>query len=201
MTQTLPDIGSTYRPAEVERAVRDAWDAADVFAPDGRGSRALASLTPFVVIQPPPNVTGALHVGHALTAAVEDAMVRRARMIGHPTLWLPGLDHASIAAQVPDVHGRRVATKAAAAVEPDAIDWYHVWGTVAADSGEPVARGIDQPLLNRWPIEEPVGGSHSCWEDLAAQQWAASRWPSVSAMADSDALGSQVCTHALDEAL
>ncbi len=100
MTQTLPDIGSTYRPAEVERAVRDAWDAADVFAPDGRGSRALASLTPFVVIQPPPNVTGALHVGHALTAAVEDAMVRRARMIGHPTLWLPGLDHASIAAQV-----------------------------------------------------------------------------------------------------
>ena len=53
-----------------------------------------------MVIQPPPNVTGALHVGHALTAALEDAMVRRARMIGHPTLWLPGLDHASIAAHV-----------------------------------------------------------------------------------------------------
>ncbi len=100
MNQTTSDIGSTYRPAEVEQAVRAAWDAADVFAPDGRGSRALASLPPFVVIQPPPNVTGALHVGHALTAAVEDAMVRRARMIGHATLWLPGVDHASIAAQV-----------------------------------------------------------------------------------------------------
>jgi valyl-tRNA synthetase len=100
MTQTMPDIGSTYRPAEVERTVRAAWDAADVFAPDGHGSRALASLPPFVVVQPPPNVTGALHVGHALTAALEDAMVRRARMIGHRTLWLPGLDHASIAAQV-----------------------------------------------------------------------------------------------------
>ena len=68
MTQTMPDIGSSYRPGEVERTVRAAWDAADVFAPDGHGSRALASLTPFVIIQPPPNVTGALHMGHALTA-------------------------------------------------------------------------------------------------------------------------------------
>jgi len=100
MTQSPPDIGSTYRPTEVEASVRDAWDAADVFAPDGAGARVIASLPPFVVIQPPPNVTGALHVGHALTAALEDAMVRRARMIGHPTLWLPGVDHASIAAQV-----------------------------------------------------------------------------------------------------
>ncbi len=80
--------------------MREAWDAADVFAPDGAGARPIASLPPFVVIQPPPNVTGALHVGHALVTAIEDAMVRRARMIGHPTLWLPGVDHASIAAQV-----------------------------------------------------------------------------------------------------
>ena len=109
MTQTPPDIGSTYRPTEVEQRVRDAWDAADVFAPDGAGARALASLPPFVIIQPPPNVTGALHVGHALTVALEDAMVRRARMIGHPTLWLPGVDHASIAAQV--VLDRMLATE------------------------------------------------------------------------------------------
>ena len=100
MTQTPPDIGPTYRPSEVERVVRDAWDAADVFAPDGAGARPIVSLPPFVIIQPPPNVTGALHVGHALTAALEDAMVRRARMIGHATLWQPGVDHASIAAQV-----------------------------------------------------------------------------------------------------
>ena len=53
-----------------------------------------------MIIQPPPNVTGALHIGHALTATVEDLMIRRARMQGHPTLWLPGVDHASIAAQV-----------------------------------------------------------------------------------------------------
>ena len=58
------------------------------------------SKAPFVIVQPPPNVTGALHIGHALTADIEDVMIRRARMLRRPTLWLPGLDHASIGAQV-----------------------------------------------------------------------------------------------------
>ena len=52
-----------------------------------------------MIIQPPPNVTGSLHLGHAQRTAVEDLMIRHARMQGRPTLWLPGLDHASIAAQ------------------------------------------------------------------------------------------------------
>src|SRR4030042_6963253 len=55
---------------------------------------------PFVIIMPPPNVTGELHVGHALTATLEDIMVRWHRMRGEPTLWLPGVDHAGIATQV-----------------------------------------------------------------------------------------------------
>jgi valyl-tRNA synthetase len=88
-----------YVPADVEGAIYERWLAADVFAPDGAGSRADRDKPPFVIIQPPPNITGALHLGHALTFALEDAMVRHARMLGHPTLWLPGLDHASIAAQ------------------------------------------------------------------------------------------------------
>ncbi|MDP8905704.1 MAG: valine--tRNA ligase, partial [Chloroflexota bacterium] len=93
------DMPPAYRPAEVEPRTYERWLAADVFAPDGAGSRADWSQPPFVIIQPPPNITGALHLGHALTATLEDAMVRRARMLGRPTLWLPGLDHASIAAQ------------------------------------------------------------------------------------------------------
>jgi valyl-tRNA synthetase len=93
---TLP---KAYQPAEVERALYERWLAADVFAPDGRGSRADAGKEPFVIIQPPPNVTGALHLGHAARATTEDLMIRRARMQGRPTLWLPGLDHASIAAE------------------------------------------------------------------------------------------------------
>jgi valyl-tRNA synthetase len=92
-------LAKAYRPADVEGAIYERWLAADVFAPDGAGSRADQSKEPFVIIQPPPNITGALHLGHALTSTIEDLMVRQARMTGRPTLWLPGLDHASIAAQ------------------------------------------------------------------------------------------------------
>ncbi len=94
------DLPKAYAPAEVETAIYERWLAADVFAPDGAGSRADPGKPPFVIVQPPPNVTGALHIGHALTADIEDVMIRRARMLRRPTLWLPGLDHASIGAQV-----------------------------------------------------------------------------------------------------
>ncbi|HET7678434.1 MAG TPA: valine--tRNA ligase [Candidatus Limnocylindrales bacterium] len=89
-----------YRAAEVEAAIYERWLAADVFAPDGRGSRADPSKPPFVIIMPPPNVTGALHLGHAARTTVEDTLIRHARMTRRPTLWLPGKDHASIAAQL-----------------------------------------------------------------------------------------------------
>ncbi|CAN5709558.1 valine--tRNA ligase [soil metagenome] len=100
--QTTPqtDMPTAYRAAEVEPEIYARWLDADVFAPDGAGSRADWSKPPFVITQPPPNITGALHVGHALTATVEDAMIRRQRMRGIPTLWVPGVDHAGIAAQV-----------------------------------------------------------------------------------------------------
>src|SRR5687768_4358589 len=88
-------LSKVYMPAEVESAVYARWLAADVFAPDGNGSRARATQDPFVVIMPPPNVTGALHLGHAARTATEDLMVRRARMQARPALWLPGVDHAS----------------------------------------------------------------------------------------------------------
>ncbi|MBI2763632.1 MAG: valine--tRNA ligase [Chloroflexi bacterium] len=94
------ELEKAYRPSAVEGAVYERWLAADVFAPDGAGSRADASKPPFVIIQPPPNVTGSLHLGHAQRTAVEDLMIRHARMQGRPALFLPGLDHASIAAQV-----------------------------------------------------------------------------------------------------
>jgi valyl-tRNA synthetase len=94
-----PGLAKAYRPSEVEGAIYERWLAADVFAPDGAGSRADVSKPPFVIIQPPPNVTGSLHLGHAQRSAVEDLMTRHARMQGRPALFLPGLDHASIAAQ------------------------------------------------------------------------------------------------------
>jgi valyl-tRNA synthetase len=93
-------LPKAYRPADFEAAIYERWLAADVFAPDGAGSRADEGLPPFTIIQPPPNITGSLHIGHAQRTTVEDLMIRHARMQGRPTLFLPGLDHASIAAQV-----------------------------------------------------------------------------------------------------
>ncbi|HKF85155.1 MAG TPA: class I tRNA ligase family protein, partial [Candidatus Limnocylindrales bacterium] len=93
------ELPKAYVPAAFEHDVYERWLAADVFAPDGAGSTADWSLPPFVIIQPPPNITGSLHLGHAQRTTVEDVMVRHARMVGRPSLFLPGLDHASIAAQ------------------------------------------------------------------------------------------------------
>jgi valyl-tRNA synthetase len=93
------ELPKAYVPADFEAGIYERWLAADVFAPDGAGSRADPNLPPFTIIQPPPNITGSLHLGHAQRTAVEDLLTRHARMRGHRALFLPGLDHASIAAQ------------------------------------------------------------------------------------------------------
>jgi valyl-tRNA synthetase len=93
------ELAKAYVPADFESVVYERWLAADVFAPDGAGFTADPWKPPFVIIQPPPNITGSLHLGHAQRTAAEDLLVRHARMQGRPTLFLPGLDHASIAAQ------------------------------------------------------------------------------------------------------
>jgi valyl-tRNA synthetase len=93
---TLP---KSFRPSEFEAEIYVRWLGADVFAPDGAGSTADPDAEPFTIIQPPPNITGSLHLGHAQRTAVEDLMIRHARMLGRPALFLPGLDHAGIAAQ------------------------------------------------------------------------------------------------------
>ena len=98
-TQQTEELAKAYVPGAFEHAIYERWLAADVFAPDGAGSTADWALPPFVIIQPPPNVTGSLHLGHAQRTTVEDLMIRHARMLGRPSLYLPGLDHASIAAQ------------------------------------------------------------------------------------------------------
>jgi valyl-tRNA synthetase len=88
-------MAKAYDPRQVEDNWYRRWDEAGYFKP-----RVDPAKRPFTVIMPPPNVTGELHVGHALTASIEDAVVRWHRMLGDPTLWLPGRDHAGIAAQL-----------------------------------------------------------------------------------------------------
>ncbi len=96
MTTPNRELAPRYDAATVEPDVYARWLDADAFRPADSPAPGAA---PFVIIQPPPNVTGALHTGHALVAAIEDTIVRYHRMRGDDTLWLPGADHASIAAQ------------------------------------------------------------------------------------------------------
>jgi len=89
---TRPTLPTVYDPATVEERIYDAWLAGDYFrAPVRPGEK------PFCIVIPPPNITGALHVGHALDNALIDVLIRWQRMTGRPTLYLPGTDHASIA--------------------------------------------------------------------------------------------------------
>ncbi|MFC1845931.1 valine--tRNA ligase [Chloroflexota bacterium] len=91
----MSEIPKAYEPGKVEQKWYKFWSEQGYFTPKIDHSK-----KPFVIIMPPPNVTGELHVGHALTATLEDIMIRWHRMKGDPTLWLPGVDHAGIATQV-----------------------------------------------------------------------------------------------------
>ena len=90
-----PDFPRSYDHRPVEERLYQFWMDQGFFTPTVDWAK-----QPFVVTMPPPNVTGELHLGHALTAAIQDALVRWHRMKGDPTLWLPGTDHAGIATQV-----------------------------------------------------------------------------------------------------
>ncbi len=101
---SLPGPGEmpkAYDPARFETEIYDWWDANKFFKPEQQIEMGLADprRKPFVIPMPPPNVTGALHLGHAMTASLEDLMIRYHRMLGDPTLWVPGTDHAGIATQ------------------------------------------------------------------------------------------------------
>jgi valyl-tRNA synthetase len=90
----LDQIPKAYEPQAVEQRLYKWWEESGYFKPRDNPDR-----KPFVISMPPPNVTGALHLGHAITATLEDIMIRYHRMRGDPTLWVPGEDHAGIATQ------------------------------------------------------------------------------------------------------
>jgi valyl-tRNA synthetase len=87
-------IPKTYDHRAVEGRIYAEWERRGAFEADPNPEK-----EPYCIALPPPNVTGALHMGHALNGSIQDTLIRRARMKGYETLWLPGVDHASIALQ------------------------------------------------------------------------------------------------------
>ena len=92
MKRELPKV---YEPQQVENEIYQMWEAGGHFKPNkGRDAK------PFTIVMPPPNVTGQLHMGHAMDATLQDTLIRFKRMQGYNALWLPGVDHAGIATQI-----------------------------------------------------------------------------------------------------
>jgi valyl-tRNA synthetase len=98
-SSTAPALPTTYTPGEVEGPRYEQWVAAGYFQATADGAAGGADRPPFSIVIPPPNVTGSLHIGHALDHTVQDSLIRRRRMQGYAALWLPGMDHAGIATQ------------------------------------------------------------------------------------------------------
>jgi len=92
-------LEKTYEPSELERRIYRDWETSGAFA-SGRPERLAAGAETFTIVIPPPNVTGSLHMGHALNNTLQDVLIRFERMRGKDVLWQPGMDHAGIATQM-----------------------------------------------------------------------------------------------------
>ncbi|CEF42831.1 valyl-tRNA synthetase [Acetobacter senegalensis] len=88
-------LNKTFEPAETEKRLYTLWESQRAFS-----AQPASTKKPFTIMIPPPNVTGTLHMGHALTMTLQDTLVRWKRMQGFDTLWQPGTDHAGIATQM-----------------------------------------------------------------------------------------------------
>ena len=93
MDRDTLNLDKVYNPREVEQKWYETWEREGLFRPRSEGQES------YCIVIPPPNVTGSLHMGHALNNTLQDALVRYNRMLGKDTLWLPGMDHAGIATQ------------------------------------------------------------------------------------------------------
>ncbi len=96
------NMDKVYTPSEIENKIYTMWEESGAF----KGKR-VEGKKPFTIVMPPPNITGQLHMGHAMDCLFQDVPIRYHRMCGRPTLWLPGTDHASIATEVKIVEQMR----------------------------------------------------------------------------------------------
>lgn len=94
-----PIMAPTYQPRAVEASWYEWWEARNFFHADASTAAKASADQKFIIVLPPPNVTGSLHLGHALMCAAQDALTRFHRMHGRVALWIPGVDHAGIATQ------------------------------------------------------------------------------------------------------
>ena len=96
------ELSKTYDPSDFEERIYSAWQEGGYFTPTVDPAK-----KSYTIVIPPPNITGQLHMGHALDNTLQDILIRYKRMSGYSTLWLPGTDHASIATEAKIVEAMR----------------------------------------------------------------------------------------------
>src|SRR5690606_38416233 len=145
------ELPSSWNPADVEAELYQRWVEAGYFTADANSDK-----PPFSIVIPPPNVTGSLHIGHAYEHTLMDLLIRRRRMQGYETLWLPGMDHASIAVQalVESSCGTRASTTATSAGKPSSS---------ACGSGRRSTAGPSCPRCAAWVTASTGPASASPW--------------------------------------
>ena len=90
----MTELAKTFEPGPIEARWYAHWEGQGLFRPDRPDAE------PYTIVMPPPNVTGSLHIGHALDDTLQDILIRHARMQGKDSLWVVGMDHAGIATQM-----------------------------------------------------------------------------------------------------
>ena len=138
-------FASSYEPGEYENDIYGAWEASGIFAPtvptvpvddnaDGVDDRESARQHTYSIVMPPPNANGNLHIGHGLTIAVEDSLIRYYRLKGRSTWYIPGADHAGFETWV--VYERELEKHGHTRFEFDRNELYsRVWNFVAEQRG------------------------------------------------------------------
>ena len=157
-------LDKTFDSAIAERRWAEAWEKAGAFA-CGRSDGG----APYCIVIPPPNVTGSLHMGHALNNTLQDILVRWRRMRGDDALWQPGMDHAGIATQM--VVERQLAAQGVALARD---------GAVAAEGGAGQRIGRADFVERVWAWKAESGGMITVSSGGLAPRWtggaSASRW-------------------------
>src|SRR3984893_10814776 len=150
----MGEMEKAWKPQEVERDFYRRWEEAGLFVADNRSQRPR-----FSMVLPPPNITGELHLGHAVNHSLQDVYCRYQRMRGFEVLWLPGTDHAAIATQ--NVIERQLAAEGTskeelgrAAFEKRVAAWYESVGAVILDQERRLGLTLDWSRL-RFTLDEP----------------------------------------------
>ena len=124
----MENLQKTYNPKDFEKRIYECWEKSGCFHAEVNPNK-----KPYTIMMPPPNVTGKLHIGHALNNTIQDIFIRFKRMQGYEALWMPGMDHASISTEAKVVEklaaeGRSKENMTREEFLEEAWEWTEIYG-------------------------------------------------------------------------